>query len=51
MIDALLDHAPVIGLLFFFLFFCSVLIYLFMPGSKKKFDEFKYIPLREDKND
>ena len=37
-----------IGLLFFFLFFCGVAIWTFRPGAKKKYDAMGEIPLKED---
>ncbi len=40
--------AGMVGLLFFFAFFCAVLIWVMRPGSKKKYDEHAEIPLNED---
>lgn len=40
--------AGMIGLLFFFLFFCGVAFWTFRPGAKKKYDEIAEIPLKED---
>lgn len=37
-----------LGLLFFFLFFCSVLFWVMRPGSKKKYNQNAQIPLKED---
>jgi cbb3-type cytochrome oxidase subunit 3 len=39
-----------LGLLFFFAFFCFVLIWVFRPGSKEKYEKDAKIPLKE-KND
>lgn len=36
-----------IGLLFFFTFFCVVALWTFRPGAKKKYDEHAQIPLEE----
>lgn len=40
-----------IGLLFFFLFFCGVLVWVFRPGSKKKYEQNANIPLDENKSE
>lgn len=37
-----------LGLLFFFLFFCCVLVWVMRPGSKKKYNQNAQIPLKED---
>lgn len=37
-----------IGLLFFFLFFCGVLFWVMRPGAKKKYSRDAQIPLKED---
>ena len=47
MIDFIAKHAAIIGLLFFFLFFIAVIISLYLPGNKKKFEDYKNIPLKE----
>jgi cbb3-type cytochrome oxidase subunit 3 len=36
-----------IGLLFFFVFFCGVTIWTFRPSAKKKYAEDSQIPLQE----
>lgn len=38
----------VIGLLIFFGFFIAMLIWLFRPNAKKKFEEHGNIPLEDD---
>lgn len=38
----------IIGLILFFSAFIGVLIYVYLPGSKKKMKEFGDIPLKED---
>ncbi|HPD83715.1 MAG: cbb3-type cytochrome c oxidase subunit 3 [Alphaproteobacteria bacterium] len=35
------------GLIFFFLFFCAIAIWTFRPGAKKKYEELGQIPLEE----
>lgn len=37
-----------LGLLFFFLFFCAVLVWVMRPGSKSKYKQDSEIPLKED---
>ncbi len=37
-----------VGLLFFFIFFCGVLIWVFRPNSKKHYDDQASIPLKEN---
>jgi len=36
------------GLVLLFAFFVGVLIFVFRPGSRKKYDEASRIPLKED---
>lgn len=36
-----------IGLLFFFLFFCIVLVWTFRPGAKKRYEDHGNIPLND----
>ncbi len=38
-----------VGLLFFFVFFCGVLVWTFRPGSKKSYEDKAQIPLKEHK--
>lgn len=40
--------AGLIGLLFFFVFFCAVVLWTFRPGAKKKYEDNANIPLNED---
>lgn len=40
--------AGLIGLLFFFGIFVCILIWVFRPGSGKKYDHAKNIPLEEE---
>lgn len=39
--------AGLIGLLFFFVFFIAVVVWVFRPGSKKRYDQDAHIPLKE----
>ncbi len=41
------DNANIIGLLFFFTFFCVMAIWIFRPGSKKHYQDQAHIPLNE----
>jgi cytochrome c oxidase cbb3-type subunit 4 len=36
------------GTVFFFLAFMLVLLYVFMPSNKKKFDQAAYLPLEDE---
>ena len=36
-----------IGLLFFFIFFCGVTLWTFRPKAKKKYEEMANIPLND----
>ncbi|MAF97032.1 MAG: CcoQ/FixQ family Cbb3-type cytochrome c oxidase assembly chaperone [Micavibrio sp.] len=39
--------AGLYGLLFFFAFFCVVLLWTFRPGAKKQYEDQGNIPLKE----
>lgn len=43
----ILEHAGLIGLLFFFSFFTANLLWVMRPGSKKIYEDNANIPLRE----
>lgn len=47
MMPFLSAHAGLIGLLFFFLFFCAVLYAAFRPGAKNRYQKFSHIPFEE----
>lgn len=48
MIDFIIKNAAIIGLLFFFTLFCGIVIYvLFVPGGKKKFNNYAKIPFKD----
>lgn len=40
-----------IGLLFFFAFYCAVTAWTFRPGAKPKYKKYGHIPLEEHKNE
>ncbi len=40
-----------IGLLFFFIFFCSVLVWTFRPSAKKSYEQHAQIPLDDEKSE
>ena len=46
--DLITNHAPVAGLLFFFIFFLGLLVWVFRPGSKPSYILKAQIPLKED---
>jgi cbb3-type cytochrome oxidase subunit 3 len=46
--ELLLSHAPIVGLLIFFIIFCSILVWMVRPGMKQKLQKLAYIPLEED---
>lgn len=49
MIDFIAIQAPVIALLLFFTIFCAVVINVFRPKNKKKFQDLANIPFKDDK--
>lgn len=51
MIDFLAHHAPIIGLLFFFIFFLVMIFWAFRPSKKIELQAFAYIPLKESHHD
>lgn len=42
------EHAGLIGLLFFFVFFVLMVLWLMLPGAKEKAKDSALIPLKED---
>lgn len=46
--DLLAQHAPVIGLLFFFIVFVWITINTYRPGAKQRLQYYASIPLKED---
>lgn len=50
MIDAFVTHAPVIGLLFFFIVFSGIAIWALKPSNKKLLQSHGSIPLKEENN-
>lgn len=47
MMDFISAHAGLIGLLFFFVFFCAVALWTFRPGARAAYDKAAHIPLEE----
>lgn len=43
--------SQVVALLLFIALFIGVIIYVFWPGNKKKFDEAAKLPLEDETND
>jgi cytochrome c oxidase cbb3-type subunit IV len=43
--------SQIIALILFIALFVGVVIYVFWPGNKKKFDEASELPLGDEKND
>ena len=48
--DDVYHYAPIVGLLFFFLFFVAVAIQVCRPSQGKKIEGYANIPFEEDKN-
>lgn len=48
MMDFVSTHAGMIGLLFFFIFFCGMTAWVFRPGSKRIYNDHAHIPLEEN---
>lgn len=48
MMDFISQHAGLIGLVFFFLFFCIVALWVYRPGGRQTYQDYAKIPL-EDK--
>jgi cbb3-type cytochrome oxidase subunit 3 len=48
MMESLIQLAPSIATVFFFLVFCYVIYATFKKGTKKKFDKFSQIPLKDE---
>jgi cbb3-type cytochrome oxidase subunit 3 len=44
----LIENAPTIATIFFFLCFCFAIYSVFKKGAKKKFDQYSQIPLKKD---
>lgn len=47
MIDWLIQHAPSIGLLGFFLGFVGVAVWAYLPANKRRIEDHAHIPFRE----
>lgn len=46
--DEILLASRIAGLVLFATLFAAILVYVFRPGAKQKFDEYAQIPLKED---
>ena len=46
--NSFIDHAPVIGLLFFFGVFVWIAVRTYRPGQKQRLQQHAHIPLNED---
>lgn len=44
MIDWIAAHAGLIGLLFFFVFFVTMVLWIYRPGAKSRYQKFASIP-------
>lgn len=45
--DWIFDHAPMIGLLFFVVFFTVMAIWVYQPSQKSRFENFANIPFED----
>jgi cytochrome c oxidase cbb3-type subunit IV len=43
--------SQIVALIFFVALFVGVIVYVFWPGNKRKFDEAARLPLEDEKND
>jgi cbb3-type cytochrome oxidase subunit 3 len=50
MITTLINNAPTIATVFFFLTFCYITFSVFKKGTKKKFDQYSQIPFHDEKS-
>ncbi len=46
--DWIADHSPIIGLIFFVVFFSGVLVWVMNPHQKRKLEEHATIPFKEE---
>lgn len=46
----MIGYLPTLALLFFFIFFVSVLIYIFRPEQKQYYQAQSYIPLNDSED-
>ena len=47
--ETLVNNAPIITTVLFFLAFCYIIYAVFKKGTKKKFDQYSKIPLNDRK--
>jgi cytochrome c oxidase cbb3-type subunit 4 len=45
------ELSQIVALILFIALFAAVLVYVFWPGNKKKFDEAAQLPLDDEAND
>lgn len=50
MINFLVKYSPLIALIFFFTIFCIVIFMVFRPKTKKTYQDYANIPLKEDED-
>lgn len=50
MMDTLINTAPTIGLIFFFLIFTGIALWSLLPSNKQRLQEYGQIPLMEEPN-
>lgn len=48
MLNFISSHAGLVGLLFFFIFFCLVALWTFRPRAKKQYEDYAKIPFQEN---
>ncbi len=46
-IDFIIKNSPTIATIFFFTTFCYIIYSVFKKGTKKKFDKYSKIPLKD----
>jgi cbb3-type cytochrome oxidase subunit 3 len=46
--EYIINNSPIIGLIFFILIFCGVVVYLLRPQTKKECEKYSKIPLKDD---
>jgi cytochrome c oxidase cbb3-type subunit IV len=49
--ESVTQISQIVALIFFFALFIGVIVYVFWPGNKRKFDEAARLPLEDEKND
>jgi cytochrome c oxidase cbb3-type subunit IV len=49
--DSVTQISQIVALIFFVVLFVGVIVYVFWPGNRKKFDEAARLPLEDEKDD